>query len=150
VKRIESQSGYVVKRFLPKIVGKVPISKEDLDVIKEGLRGVVNEKGTGTKARIPGVIVAGKTGTAQVIVKREFHDEDQSNVPKSVRDNAWFVAFAPYEKPRIAAAILVEHGGHGGSACAPIAKKLFSAYLAKLNLLPESEKKEKKVEKKPA
>jgi len=153
VKKIESQSGYVVKRFLPKLVGRVPISKDDLEVIKDGLRGVVNERGTGTKARIPGIIVAGKTGTAQVIVKREFHDEDQSNVPKSVRDNAWFVAFAPYEKPRIAAAILVEHGGHGGSACAPIAKKLFSAYLTKLNLLPEpekpkSEKKEKKRENK--
>ncbi len=139
IKKIVDSDDNTIKEFLPKVVGRVRISKEDLDIIKDGLRGVVNEKGTGVKARIPGVVVAGKTGTAQVVVKKDFHDKDQKNLPRNQRDNAWFVAFAPFENPVVAAAVLVEHGGHGGSACAPITKKLFELYLAKLDMLPEPE-----------
>jgi penicillin-binding protein 2 len=55
--------------------------------------------------------------------------EDSENLPEKYKDHAWFVAFAPVEKPQIALAVLVEHGGHGGTAAAPIAKRVIEAYI---------------------
>jgi len=99
-----------------------------LDIIKDALKGVVNEPGgTGGAARLKRFTVAGKTGTAQVVRQKEntrIKDE-------RFRDHAWFVAFAPYEKPEIAVSVFVEHGGHGGSAAAPIAKAAIDEYLTK-------------------
>ncbi|MDE2196355.1 MAG: penicillin-binding protein 2 [Gammaproteobacteria bacterium] len=75
--------------------------------------------------------IAGKTGTAQVHRKRlgVFGEEDESDIPKALRDNALFIAFAPVSNPRIAVAVVVEHGGGGGSTAAPIARKVMDAYL---------------------
>ena len=75
--------------------------------------------------------IAGKTGTAQVHRKRlgVFGEEDESDIPKALRDNALFIAFAPVINPRIAVAVVVEHGGGGGSTAAPIARKVMDAYL---------------------
>jgi penicillin-binding protein 2 len=73
--------------------------------------------------------VAGKTGTAQVIRAPEDDEEgDQSEVPYKFRDHAWFVAYAPAEAPEIVVTVLVEHGGHGGSAAAPLARQVMEAY----------------------
>jgi penicillin-binding protein 2 len=87
---------------------------------------VVNEPGgTAHAAATPLATVAGKTGTAQVIAQkvsgRKLSDE--------TKDHAWFVGFAPVGNPKIAVAVVVEHGGHGGSAAAPIAKKVIEEYL---------------------
>jgi len=103
----------------------VGISRETLEFIKEALIGVVNEPGgTGGAARLPGIVVAGKTGTAQVISKAiETH-----KLSEKLRDHAWFVAFAPAREPQIAMAVFVEHGGHGGSGAAPIARKGIEIY----------------------
>ncbi|HEX7966290.1 MAG TPA: penicillin-binding protein 2 [Gammaproteobacteria bacterium] len=75
--------------------------------------------------------IAGKTGTAQVHAKRlgVFGEEDQSGVPKELRDHALFIAFAPAQQPRIAVAVLVEHGGGGGAVAAPVARQVMDAYL---------------------
>jgi len=75
--------------------------------------------------------IAGKTGTAQVYHKRlgVFGEEDESDIPKHLRDHALFIAFAPVDHPRIAVAVVVEHGGGGGAAAAPIARKIMDAYL---------------------
>ena len=75
--------------------------------------------------------IGGKTGTAQVHRKRlgTFGEEDESDIPKALRDNALFIAFAPVKDPRIAVAVVVEHGGGGASAAAPIARKVMDAYL---------------------
>ena len=54
--------------------------------------------------------------------------QQDNEIPYKYRDHAWFVAFAPYEKPEIAVAVLVEHGGHGGTTAAPIAKNIFKKY----------------------
>jgi penicillin-binding protein 2 len=77
--------------------------------------------------------VGGKTGTAQVVGIRK----DSKYLSEKFRDHAWFIAFAPVERPEIAMSVFVEHGGHGGSAAAPIAKKALEAFL-----LPEEKKKE--------
>ena len=108
---------------------KLPLKGWILAFIKKALEGVVEDPhGTGRAARIPGVAVGGKTGTAQVVGMAQ--DEDpKEKLPPHWREHAWFVAFAPVRKPKIAVAVLVEHGGHGGSAAAPLAREMIKAYL---------------------
>jgi penicillin-binding protein 2 len=85
--------------------------------------GVVNEtKGTAFKARPKDIEVAGKTGTAQVQGRRDAANGYDTN------DHAWFVGFAPASRPRIALAVLVEHGGHGGEVAAPLAVEIVNNY----------------------
>jgi penicillin-binding protein 2 len=112
------------------ILGKAKVSPETLEIIKKGLLGVVNEPGgTGWAAKSQLISIAGKTGTAQVVaIKR-----DSQSLPEKFRDHAWFVAFAPVENPEIALAVLVEHGGHGGGAAAPIAKRAIEEYMNSKN-----------------
>ena len=106
-----------------------------MQIIREALIGVVNEKhGTGRRAAIEGVKVAGKTGTAQVVglEKGEKGKIDEERF----RDHAWFVAVAPADDPLIAVSVLVEHGGHGGSGAAPIAKEVIEHYLREKGMIP--------------
>ena len=135
VKRIEEPGGTTIKEFFPEIRGRIAGSSENLEVIRKALRDVVNGvRGTGKRSRLKNIIVSGKTGTVQVVrMKSNEELEKEDEVPYKYRDHAWFVAFAPYEKPEIAVAVLVEHGGHGGTTAAPIAKKVFKKYF---NLYP--------------
>jgi penicillin-binding protein 2 len=125
VKKIVNPDGKTVKEFAPEVLTRTGLRPESFRLVKEGLLAVVNEpKGTGGMARLYEVRVAGKTGTSQVVKLRDKAGE----VPYQYRDHALFVAFAPYEKPEIAVAVVVEHGEHGGSAAAPIAGKILRAY----------------------
>jgi penicillin-binding protein 2 len=111
----------------------VGTSQEHLELIREGLLSAVNErKGTGWRARIRGVKVAGKTGTTQVVRLKVTEKLKPEETPEKLRDHAWFVGFAPYEKPEIAVAVVVEHGGSGGVVAAPIVRKVIKAYLKSL------------------
>ncbi|ACF14873.1 penicillin-binding protein 2 [Chloroherpeton thalassium ATCC 35110] len=94
---------------------KLPVSEKTFDIVRNGMRLVV-ESGTARTAQIPGVVVAGKTGTAQ-----NPHGED----------HAWFICFAPYDNPQIALAVLVENAGYGGTVSAPIAREMIDYYLNK-------------------
>jgi penicillin-binding protein 2 len=105
---------------------QVPILKETLTTIKKALADVV-VRGTAAGARSKLVAFAGKTGTAQVVEMKQ--GEKRGNLPKHLDDHAWFVSYAPVDDPKIAVVVLVEHGGHGGSAAAPLAKKVIEAYL---------------------
>ena len=131
VSRIESPDGLSVKEEEPVPQGKLPVSEYRLRLIKQGLYDAVNKPGgTAWRSRIPGVGMAGKTGTAQVVGM----PEDNAKVPKKdmdllLKDHAWFVAYAPAEDPRIGVVVLVEHGGHGSSGAAPLAKKIVEKYL---------------------
>lgn len=117
--------------FKPTVMGKLKVKEENLNRIKRALEGVVNEsRGTGGKARMKEIIVAGKTGTAQVIgLEAEKGLDRAGDVPDEYKDHAWFVAIAPTDNPRLSLSILVENGGHGGSEAAPIAKEMIKAYL---------------------
>ncbi|NTU53004.1 MAG: penicillin-binding protein 2 [Chlorobiaceae bacterium] len=95
----------------------LPVSKQTFRIIKEAMQGVVLQ-GTGTLAQVPGITVAGKTGTVQ-----NPHG----------RDHAWFICFAPVENPKIAIAVLVENAGFGGSISAPIAREMINYYLVEKN-----------------
>jgi penicillin-binding protein 2 len=112
--------------------GSVPVDEKHLARIREALEAVVGEAGgTARRARVPGVRVAGKTGTSQVVRLSHTEDLEEDEVPVKFRDHAWFVSFAPVEAPEIVVAALAEHGGHGGSAAAPIAQKVLARYFEK-------------------
>lgn len=113
----------------PPPIGKADIKPETLEIVKRALWGVVNEPGgTGGAARLSTISVGGKTGTAQVVgIRKASH-----LLPEMFRDHAWFVAFAPIEKPEVALSVFVEHGGHGGGAAAPIAKLAIEGYFNNL------------------
>lgn len=103
------------------------VSPGTLEVVRAALREVV-EEGTGKKAAIGPISVAGKTGTAQVFKKSAGIDADK--LPKEERDHAWFVGYAPAEAPEVAFAVVVEHGGHGGTTAAPIVRHVLETYFA--------------------
>jgi len=97
--------------------------------LRDALRDVVgSDRGTGKKARVPGIAVAGKTGTSQV-VKLGKTRLKAAQIPYNQRDHAWFVSYAPADDPEIAIACLVEHAdGGGGAIAAPTAQQVLSAY----------------------
>lgn len=114
----------------PGVSSRVDMKPADLDLIAKGLVGVVNEPhGTARRARLPNITVAGKTGTAQVVGKKvEKQYTREQDIPLKYRDHALFVCYAPAENPSIAVAVVLEHGGHGGSDAAPVARKVMEAY----------------------
>ncbi|HIN88515.1 MAG TPA: penicillin-binding protein 2 [Nitrospinaceae bacterium] len=132
VKKIEDSDGKLIQEFFPVVNRNIGIDPEVLKHLKEGLRGVVHEAhGTGHRARLKNVTVSGKTGTAQVVgMKASDEIDPEEEIPYSFRDHAWFVAFAPYEKPEVAVSVIIEHGGHGGTTAAPIARKILETYFA--------------------
>jgi penicillin-binding protein 2 len=98
------------------------ISEKQLNEVKLALAGVVSDKdGTGKAAKLDGISVGGKTGTAQVVARDKV-------THAKLRDHAWFVAFAPVENPQIVVAVLVENGGSGGKVAAPIAGEFLKIY----------------------
>ncbi|WP_425060623.1 Peptidoglycan D,D-transpeptidase MrdA [Sporomusa carbonis] len=113
VSKITGPNGEVIKTFAPEEIGRVTISDRTLNLIRESLKDVAQEGGTAAAAfqDFP-VSIAGKTGTAE-----NPHGQD----------HGWFVAYAPYEDPRIAVAIIIEQGGFGASSAVPIAKKIMEA-----------------------
>lgn len=94
--------------------------------LREALWAVVNERGTGGNARLPGYDVAGKTGTVQVI--RQAARVDSRDLPYEHRDHAWFASFAPAGAPQLVVVVYVEHGGSGSRAAAPLARQVYEAH----------------------
>jgi penicillin-binding protein 2 len=106
----------------------IPIKPEYIKMVKAGLEGVVKDpKGTAHRIWKETMPIAGKTGTAQVIKFAE-RVENESKIPKQFRDHAWFAGYAPSSDPEIVVVALVEHGGHGASAAAPIVASIIEEY----------------------
>jgi penicillin-binding protein 2 len=130
--RKTGRDGSVTEGPSPELRATIPVAPEHLARIRDALEGVVGEpRGTGGRARIRGVRVAGKTGTVQVVRLEHTEGIEDDEVPIRHRDHAWFVGFAPVEAPEIVVAALVEHGGHGGSAAAPIVRRVLERYFEK-------------------
>ena len=100
---------------------------ENVQKVIAGMYGVVNEGGTGGQARIPGINVCGKTGTAQLASNEYLKG---TRIGMTMKDNAWFVGFAPRESPEIVVVALFENGEHGPRA-APIVRDVLKAYFDK-------------------
>ena len=130
-----ANGGKVFKPLLEKnepveVVQQVVVTPENLQKVQQGMRDVVaDNKGTaywpfyGAKMQ-----VAGKTGTAQVVMMAAEGEEDLISDKVKFQDHAWFMGYGPFENPEIAVAVFVEHGGHGGSDAAPVARAIFDAW----------------------
>lgn len=117
VDKVMGYDGTIKLSNKPEILGKIEISTSNLEAMKEGMFKVTNEPGGTARSTFIGskAVISGKTGTAEA--------------GKGYDDHAWFVAFAPYDKPEIAVAVLIFQGGHGNYA-APVARAIIEAYLA--------------------
>ena len=130
--RIQSADGRVLQKNEPRLTGKLPITPLNLDLVKLGLWKVVNgENGTARGSRLADIDLSGKTGTSQVVSRKEDETLAEEDIPIHLRAHAWFVAYAPSEQPTIAVAVVVEHGEHGSGAAAPIAREMIKTYLRK-------------------
>ncbi len=115
----------------PAMQPPVPVAEAEhwRDVI-DAMVGVIEApRGTARHIRSDAYRIGGKTGTAQVFTVGQDEEYEVEKIAKSMRDHALFVAFAPVDKPRIAVAVVVENGGHGGAVAAPIAKVMMDYYL---------------------
>ena len=112
----------------------IDIDPKNIELVRKALMDVVRgRQGTGRMARSKVVDIGGKTGTTQVIGSSE-DDDNQKEIPEKFKDHAWFVAFAPEDDPQIAVSVFVEHGGHGSTTAAPIAKRIIETYYKNIEL----------------
>ena len=129
VRRIEALDGTPLVIESETVQGRVQLAPVIFDFLRDALSAVVSD-GTGKAARIPGITVAGKTGTAQT---HEFRDD--ADRKRRDRDHAWFAGFAPADDPQVVVVVLAEHAGLGGQVAAPIAREIFKAiFLDKMAL----------------
>ncbi|MGD9334538.1 MAG: penicillin-binding protein 2 [Desulfobacterales bacterium] len=129
---VKTADGDIVIHNRRQVIGRLPAGKKTLSIVKRGLREVVNSpRGTGWIAHIKGIDVSGKTGTAQVVGRANDPHLSEKDMPEQFKPHAWFVSYAPSVDPQIAVAVFVEHGGHGSTAAAPIAKEIIRTYLEK-------------------
>ena len=134
VELVRDPDGRVLERFEPEVVDRLTGQGRNLALVRKGLIEAVNGRhGTGRRARLKdlGITVAGKTGTAQVVRLKQYRHLKEKDIPYKYRDHAWFTCFAPAENPEIAVTVLVEHGLHGGSGAAPVARAVLEAYFRK-------------------
>ncbi len=150
--------GFLVTPHVVKSVGKdelnfekekIDVSPETLYIVKEAMVDVVR-RGTAVAHQIPGLEYGGKTGTAQVVpietiervVGKPIEKITIDEIPKDLRDHAWFAAFAPAENPEIVVAVAVEHCGGGAKCAAPIAREIIKKYMEIKNRKMEEQKME--------
>jgi penicillin-binding protein 2 len=137
IEKIRDPDGHIIEQFQPTVLDRFDDQGSNLETIKEGLIEAVNgRRGTARKAQLENIIVAGKTGTAQVVRLKQYKHLKEEDIPYKYRDHAWFTCFAPAERPEIAVTVLVEHGLHGSSAAAPIAKAVLERYFGQRAIKP--------------
>jgi penicillin-binding protein 2 len=132
VKSVEKVSGDSMVDIASRVVGNYELLREKnwehvhraMVNVVHGLRGTASRINKGIQYQ-----VAGKTGTAQVFEVAQDEEYDEETVADTLRDHALFISYAPADDPQIAVAVIVEHGGHGSSVAAPIARRIMDAYL---------------------
>ncbi len=125
VKQLEDNQGNILDKKKPEIRAHLKFNPKNINIILKGLKAVVNEKGgTAYWYRLEDFPLGGKTGTAQVVNLKRVRAGNFFH-----KDHAWFASIATIDKPKIALIILNEHGGHGSSGAASIAKKVWQTYL---------------------
>jgi len=122
VVRVKAPDLSLLAEEAPIAQGRVELAPVIVDFLRQSLWAVVNDGGTGKGARLPGLAIAGKTGTAQT---REFRSDAERK--RRDQDHAWFAAFAPAEDPQVVVVVFAERAGLGGQVAAPIAREIFRA-----------------------
>ncbi len=131
---IRSAAGALLAQNQPIVKGKLPVSQKNLEIVRRGLREAVrNKRGTAHRIDIEELQISGKTGTSQVFSRKGDESIAEDDIADHLKSHAWFVAYAPSDKPQVAVAVIVEHGEHGSSTAAPIAQELIKAYLLERN-----------------
>ncbi len=137
VKRVETNEGLVLEEFKPEIIDQLKISPKTLELIRQGLWGVINSpQGTAYSQRLPGMDFVGKTGSAQVVrlsADKLFKKFACESMKFKERQNALFVGFAPANNPMLSVAVIAEHACHGGSGAGPIVRAVIKNHLEKTN-----------------
>jgi len=135
VAHVENPRSRERKSFEPELVQQVPLRKEWVQFVKQAMAGV-NKEGTGARAFAKAEYTSGgKTGTAQVIAMKQNEKYDEKKIDERHRDHSLFIAFAPLDNPIIALLTIVENGGFGARAAAPITRTVLDYYL--LGKLPK-------------
>lgn len=139
VYQIRDADGNLQRDFTPKIIRQLPVEPEDMKAVEQGLWSVVNGvRGTAPNSRVEGIEVAGKTGTAEYCDVYEKEDapgeydcrrDEKDNLPT----HAWYVAYAPFDKPEIAVVAFVYNGGEGSGTAVPIVQTILQAYFKELH-----------------
>jgi penicillin-binding protein 2 len=143
VQKIVDLEGATEWMLKPEKLNEAAWPKAAIAAVQNAMESVVNDVGgTAWRSRLEKVRFSGKTGTAQVI-RRQDDDEEEledDEIPYRYRDHALFVSYAPAKNPQIAIAVVVEHGSHGSSAAAPVAKAMYDAYFKDVSDNEEPEK----------
>jgi penicillin-binding protein 2 len=132
VREVLDSEGNVVQAFAPDVIRKLPVSTENINLVRRGMRAAVDGPGaTAWAVNVPGVAVAGKTGTAEF-----FQDRNKDGIPDRDREgnlptHAWFTAFAPYDNPEIALIVFIFGGGEGSAAAVPVASDILNYYFSR-------------------
>ncbi len=129
VDHLTDEHGDVVQPFEPKVLSEVAMDPRYLDVVREGMYGAMNfSYGTATRVKVPGVVLAGKTGTAEFARDWDKDGQPDRDDKGNLPTHAWFTAFAPYVDPEIVVTVFVMNGGEGSSVAAPVAGEVLNAY----------------------
>jgi penicillin-binding protein 2 len=132
VREVLDGEGNIIQAFAPDVIRQLPVSQENINTVRQGMRAAVAGSGaTAWAIDVPGVAVAGKTGTAEFFIDRNkdgLPDRDrEGNLPT----HAWFTAFAPYQDPEIALVVFVFGGGEGSGTAVPIANEILNYYFSR-------------------
>ena len=129
---VEDGTTRAVKYLDPAALTPVAHNPEHWDFVRDAMVGVTSEARGTARAAMKGLTykVAGKTGTAQVFTVGQEEKYKEGDVDERLRDHSWFTAYAPADEPRIAVAVIIENGGFGASAAAPVVRKILEAYFA--------------------
>jgi len=138
VKSVSTVEGDAVITGTPEVRGTLPVSRQSLELIREGLLQAVNHPQGTARGYVydSRIHISGKTGTAQVVSRRLEKEGTNKGGGHSLKSHAWFVGYAPSENPKIVVCVLIEHGEHGSSGAGPVAKGMMLSYLK--NVLNQS------------
>lgn len=121
IKYVEDNSTGVKIMQEPKLLREVALHQENVDAVLEGMREVVHGRhATGFRAKVDGVTIGGKTGTAQVVSLKHTEEMEEDEIPEEMRDHSWFGSVFPVSNPKYVAVALIEHGGSGSRGATPV------------------------------